>query len=193
MASVPNPVPHVQSQCSLWNSFSFTAKVPSGETVQIGEFPKGTYNLTYYRNTAIVRAYEVISCREGNSTKWTVIAPLDPNQRWEIKDDKHRLSLTLVPHRLKVAEAFAVLEILFSAAFAGSEIHHRRYFPRAVPLIGCGLLLVVCLIFSRNVFRKRYALMNALKLMTVVEHARNNNSAIEDGSLAYNPYADYKR
>jgi hypothetical protein len=194
MTTVPKSAPHIQSQCSLWNSFSFTAKVPSEETVHIGEFPKGIYNLSYYRNKTIQRAYEVTSSSVGNYMNWTVTALLDiPQKKWEIKDDHHWMSLTLVPQRLKVAEALAVLGILFSAAFAGSEIHHRRYFPRAVPLIGCGLLLVVCLIFSRNVFRKRYALMNALKLMMVVEHARMNNSSIEDGSLAYSPYADYKR
>lgn len=191
---VPNPAPHIQSHYSLWNSFSFTAKVPSEKTIRVGEFPEGIYNLTYYTNNKIEKVYEITRCREGNFTKWTVSTVLDfPVQMWEINDNDHRMSLTLVPHRLKVAEALAALGILFSATFAGYEIHHRRYFPKAIPLIGCGLLLVVCLIFSRNVFRRRYALENALKLITVVEHARSNHSSIEDGSLAYSPYADYKR
>ncbi|MBS0648180.1 MAG: hypothetical protein JSS10_03025 [Verrucomicrobia bacterium] len=191
MTSIRPLAPHLQIVNSLWESFSFTPKVASEVTIRLTRTALGCYILSYISHPPGDEKPVIWIVRQPGN--WKLRFYLSGRDFEEtIEDASHFLSLSKIPLQLRIAEAFAMVDILLSSAFAGYEVYHQRYDQKVVPQVVCGLLLVVCLLFSRNVFRKRRALENALKLVTVVEHATQNKTSIETATLTYT-YSDYKR
>jgi hypothetical protein len=181
--------PKIEMYNSWWESFSHASIRPSDETIRITRITQDIYILSYFKNSTNKFRYRVTSLPQSwkveevacSSTSFahSHIVERVKNIK-EINDEKKYWALTQIPYLLKIAEGFAALGAVFTIFFAGYEIRHRRYSPKAVPLLSVGILLVICMIFSRNVFRRNIAFKNALKLIIVADHARQNKSSIEE-------------
>lgn len=162
---------------------------PSDETIRIVRIAQNIYILSYFENSINKFRYKITSLPQSWKVEEIVCSstPFAHSHRVEteknikeINDEKKYWALTQIPYLLKIGEAFAASGAVFTVFFAGFEIHHRRYSPKVVSLLSFGILLVICMIYSRNVFRRNIAFRNALTLITIADHARQNKSSIEE-------------
>lgn len=193
--------PRIDVCCSFWESFEFTPQTPSDQTIYITRMAERIYILSYNQSGTTQKEYRVTSLYNGWQVEEITCSPTsfvhdrqihEILKTQKILDPNHYLSLSPVRTMVKVGECMAVCGLLFIALFSGHQIYHRKYSWRVVFMIVPAVLLVISLILMRNSFRKNNAMLNAARLITVVEHGRRDNSSIEDGSLLHNP-SKYKK
>ncbi len=184
-------VPNIDICCSFWESFSFTPQTPSDQTIYITRMAQ-SYIMSYTQDCTTLKEYEVISTHNGWQVTEIVCSPTSfihdrvihkIHSTQTILDQKPHLSLTPVRPGIIMAECMAVCGLLFIAIFSGHQIYHRKYSLRLVFMIVPAVLLVASLILMRNSFRKNNAFWNAARLITVVNHARQGKSSIEDSRV----------
>jgi len=186
--------PHIDICCSFWESFSFTPRIPSDQTINITRMAERIYILSYTQGHTLQNEYSVTSTLNGWTVEEIQCSPTsfvhhrlinNVSKVQMIDDNNHLVSLTPVRSEVKVAECMAICGLLFIALFTGHQIYHRKYSWRVVAMSVPSLLLVASLILLRNTFRKNNAFWNSAKLITVVDYARQNKASIEESSLVH--------
>lgn len=193
--------PNIDICCSFWESFSFTPQTPSDQTIYITRMAQSIYIMSYTQDCTTRKEYQVMSASDGWKVTEIVCSPTtfihdrviqEVRNTQTILDQKLHLSLTSVRPGIIMAECMAVCGLLFIAIFSGHQIYHRKYSWRLVFMIVTAVYLVASLILMRNNFRKTNAFWNVARLITVVNHAKQNKTSIEDGRLLHNP-SHYKK
>jgi hypothetical protein len=187
--------PTIDIRCSFWESFSFTPRGSIGQTIYITRMAKAIYILSYIKDHTLQNDYQVTNTSKGWIVEDIQCSPtsfihhrlIDRVLKTRtILDPNHYLSLSPVGSGVKMTECMAICGLLFISLFTGHQLYHRKYSLRLVAMIVPAVLLVVTLILLRDSFRKNNAFWNAARLITVVNHARQNKSSIEDSRLLHN-------